>query len=117
MMPSRRHFHLLAMILIAISVVTFTPRVQHPHVRLSCGSIVGKTLKGPRRFTDDSSRLPDLKAGYESNGIPLPQDLKLISEDQLTTPLLGSRFSIPFVRPIVRRNKLLPTRAASQEPL
>ena len=116
-MLSRRHLQLVAMILVGISVVAFTPRLQHPHLRLSCGSIEGTTLSGPQRFTDDSSRLPDLKAGYEANGVPLPQDLKLISEDQAATPSLSLRFETPFVRPIVRRNKLLPLRASSQDPL
>ena len=40
--------------------------------------------------------LPDLKAGYEANGVPLPQDLKLISEDQVATPSLRFRFETPF---------------------
>ncbi len=116
-MLSRRPLQLVSMILVAISVVAFTPRLQHPHVHLSCGSIVGTTLSGPQRFTDDSSRLPDLKDGYEANRALLPQDLKLISVDQVSTPLLGFRFRTPFVRPIVRRIKLLPSRAASQDPL
>ena len=108
---------LVATILVALSIVAFTPRVLHPHVRLSCGSTDGTTFSGPQRFTDDSSRMPDLKAGYEANGVPLPQDLKLLSEDQVATPSLGFRFETPFVRPIVRRNKLLPSRASSQDPL
>jgi hypothetical protein len=105
------------MLLVGISVVAFTPRLQHPHLRLSCGSIEATTLSGPQRFTDDSSRLPDLKAGYAANGVPLRQDLKLISEDQIATPSLRSGFETPFIRPIVRRNKLLPLRASNQDPL
>ena len=116
-MLSRRHLQLVAIILIGISVVAFTPRLQHPHLRLSCGSIEGTTLSGAQRFTDDSSRTPDIKSGYQANGVPLPQDLKLISEDQVATPSLSYRFETPFVRPIVRRNKLLPLRASSQDPL
>jgi len=116
-MLSRRYLQLLSMILVGISVVAFTPRLQHPHLRLSCGSIEGTTLSGAQRFTDDSSRTPDLKAGYQANGVPLPLDLKLISEDQVATPSLSYRFETPFVRPIVRRNKFLPLRASSQDPL
>lgn len=116
-MFSRRQLQLVAMILVGMSVVAFTPRLPHPHVRLSSVSIEGTTLTGPQRFTDDSSRLPDLKAGSEANGVPLPQDLKLISEDQVGAPLLRYGFDTPFVRPIVRRNKLLPSRASSQDPL
>ena len=74
MLP-RQHLRLVATIFVAMSVVALTPRLQHPHVRLSCGSIEGTTLSGSQRFTDNSSRLPDLKAGYEANGVPLPQDL------------------------------------------
>ena len=116
-MLSRRHLQLVAMILVGLSIVGFTPRLQHPPLRLSCGSIEGTTLSGAQRFTDDSSRMPDLKAGYQANGVPLPQDLKLISEDQVATPSLSLRFETPFVLPIVRRNKLLPLRASSQDPL
>jgi len=116
MLP-RRSLQVVALILIGISVVAFTPRLQHPHVRLSCGSIEGTSLRGAQRFTDNSSRLPDLKAGYQVNGVPLPQDLKLISEDQVATPSLRFRFEASFVRPILRRNKLLPSRASSQDPL
>src|SRR5580704_5277006 len=116
-MLSHRHLQLVAMLLVGISVVAFTPRLQHPHLRLSCGSIEATTLSGPQRFTDDSSRLPDLKAGYAANGVPLRQDLKLISEDQIATPSLRSGFETPFIRPIVRRNKLLPLRASNQDPL
>jgi hypothetical protein len=116
-MLSRRHLQLVAMILVGISVVAFTPRLQRPHLRLSCVSIEGTTLSGAQRFTDDSSRMPDLEAGYQANGAPLPQDLKLISEDQVATPSLRFGFETPFVRPIVRRNKLLPLRASSQDPL
>jgi hypothetical protein len=89
MLP-RRHLQLVAMILVAMSMVAFTPRLQH---------------------------LPDFKAGYEANGVPLPQYLKLISDDQATTPLLSFRITTPSVRPIVRRYKLLPPRAESQDPL
>jgi hypothetical protein len=116
-MLSRRYLQLVAMLLIGISIVAFTPRLQHPHLRLSYGSIEGTTLSGAQRFTDDSSRMPDLKAGYAVNGVPLPLDLKLISDDQIATPTLSFRFETPFVRPIVRRNKLLPLRASSQDPL
>jgi hypothetical protein len=116
MLP-RRHSRLLAMILIAMSIVAFAPRVQHPRVRLSCGSTEDKTLGGPQRFTDDSSRVPDLKAGYEANGVPLPQDLKLISHDQNVKPLISFRFTTPSVQPIVRPPKLLPSRAENQDPL
>ena len=105
------------MILVAISVVAFTPRVQHPHVRLSCGSTDGQTFSGPQRFTDDSSRVPDLKAGYEVNGVPLPQDLKLISYDQNTKPVISFRFATTSLQPIVRPPKLLPSRAGNQDPL
>jgi hypothetical protein len=115
-MLSRRSLQLVALILIGISVIAFTPRLQRPHVRLSCGSIEG-TLRGAQRFTDNSSRLPDLEAGYQANGVPLPQDLKLISEDQVSNPSLRFRFETPFVRPIVRRNKLIPSRASSEDPL
>src|SRR5579862_4016652 len=108
-MLSRRSLQVVALILIGISVVAFTPRLQHPHVRLSCRSIEGTSLRGAQRFTDNSSRLPDLKGGYQANGVPLPQDLKLISEDQVATPSLREA---SFVRPIVRRNKLLPSRAS-----
>ena len=116
-MLSRRQLQLVALILVAISFVAFTPRLQHPHVRLACGSTENTTLSGAQRFTDDSSRVPDLKAGYEANAVPLPQALKLISEDQIATPLPRFGFRIPSVRVIVRRNKLLPSRAASQDPL
>jgi hypothetical protein len=116
-MLSRRSLQLVALILIGISVVAFAPRLQRPHVRLSCGSIEGTTLRGAQRFTDNSARLPNPKAGYQANGVPLPQDLKLISEDQVATPSLRFRFETPFVQPIVRRNKLLPSRASSQDPL
>jgi len=116
-MFSRRHLQLVATILVAISMVAFAPRLRRPHVRLSCGSIDGTTLSGPQRFTDDSSRVPDLKAGYEVNGAGLPQDLKLTSDDQAVNPLPSFRFTTPSVRTIVRRLKLLPSRAESQEPL
>jgi hypothetical protein len=116
-MLSHRHLRLVAMLLVATSVVAFMPRLRHPHLHLSCGSVKGTTLSGAQRFTDDSSRMPDLRAGYEANGVPLPQDLRLISEDQVATPSLRFRFETPFVRPIVRRNKLLPLRASSQDPL
>ena len=116
MLP-RRHFQLVATILVAVSIIAFTPRLQRPHVRLACGSIEGTTLGGPQRFTNDSSRLPDLKTGYEAHGVPLPQDLKLISDDRPTTPLLSFRFTTSSVRPIVRRDKLLRSRAESQDPL
>jgi hypothetical protein len=116
MLP-RRHLRLVAMILVGISIAAFTPRLHHPHLRLSCGSIQGTTLRGAQRFTDNSSRLPDLKAGYAANGVPLPLDLKLISKDQIATPSLRLSFETPFVRPIIRRNKLLPLRASSQDPL
>ena len=79
MLP-RRHLQLVVTILVAMSMVAFTPRLQRPHLRLSCGSTEDTTLSGSQRFTDDSSRLPDLKAGYEANGVPLPQYLKLISD-------------------------------------
>ena len=89
-MLSRRYLQLLSMILVGISVVAFTPRLQHPHLRLSCGSIEGTTLSGAQRFTDDSSRTPDLKAGYQANGVPLPLDLKLISDDSaVSSPGIG----------------------------
>jgi hypothetical protein len=116
MLP-RRHLQLVAMILVAMSMVAFTPRLQHPHLRPSCRSTGDTTLTGSQRFTDDSSCLPDFKAGYEANGVPLPQYLKLISDDQATTPLLSFRITTPSVRPIVRRYKLLPPRAESQDPL
>jgi hypothetical protein len=116
-MVSRRYFQIVAMILIAMSTVAFAPRLQRPHVRLSCGSTDGATLSGPQRFTDDSSRLPELKAGYEVNGAPLPRDLKLISDDQALKPILSFRFTTPSERPIARPPKLLPPRAESQDPL
>jgi hypothetical protein len=116
-MLSFRHSQLVAMILVAMSIVAFTPRVLHPHVRLSCGSTDGTTFSGPQRFTDDSSRVPDLKAGYEVNGVPLPQDLKLISYDQNVKPVISFRFTTPSVQPIVRPPKLLPSRAENQDPL
>jgi len=116
MLP-RRHSQLVVTILVAMSIVAFTHRLQRPHVRLSCGSIESTTLSGPQRFTNDSSRLPNLKTGYEANGVPLPQDLKLISDDQAAALLLSFRFKTPSVRPIVRRYKLLPSRAESQDPL
>lgn len=116
-MISRRHSQLVAMILVAMSIVAFTPRVLHPRVRLSCGSTEETTLSGPQRFTDDSSRVPDLKAGYEVNGVPLPQDLKLISNDQSVKPVIGFRFTTPSMQPIVRPPKLLPSRAENQDPL
>jgi hypothetical protein len=116
-MLSRRHLQLVAVILVAISAVAFTPRLQHPHVRLSCGSSDGPTLTGAQRFTDDSSRVPDLKAGYEVNVIPLLQDLKLIADDQALKPSLNSGFRRPFVRQVARRYKLFPARAESQDPL
>jgi hypothetical protein len=117
-MLHRRHMQLVATILVAMCMVAFTPRLQRPHVRLSCGSTDRTTLSGPQRFTNDSSRAPDLKAGYEVNGVPLPQGLKLIADDQAVKPLLNFRRATAFVRPIVRRpNKLLPSRAESQDPL
>jgi hypothetical protein len=116
MLP-RRHLRLVVTILVAMSMVAFTPRLQRPHLRLSCGSTEDTTLSGSQRFTDDSSRLPDLKAGYEANGVPLQQYLKLISEYQAAAPLLSFRFTTPPVRPMVRRYKLLPSRAESQDPL
>jgi hypothetical protein len=116
-MISRRHSQLVAMILVAMSIVAFTPRVLHPRVRLSCGSTEGTTLSGPQRFTDDSSRVPDFKAGYEVNVVLLPQGLKLISYDQNVKPLISFRFSTPSVQPIVRPPKLLPSRAENQDPL
>jgi len=57
-MLSRRHLQLVAMILVAMSIVAFTPQLRHPHVRLSCASLESATLSGPQRFTDDSSRVP-----------------------------------------------------------
>ena len=116
-MLSRRHSQLVAMILVAMSIVAFAPRVLHPRVRLSCGSVESKALSGPQRFTDDSSRVPDLKAGYEVNGVPLPQDLKLSSYDQNVKALISFRFASPSVQPIVRPPKLLPSRAENQDPL
>lgn len=116
-MLSRRYSQLVAMILVAMSIVAFAPRVLHPHLRLSCGSTDGTTFSGPQRFTDDSSRVPDLKAGHEVNGVPLPQDLKLISYDQNVKPLISFRFTIPSVQLIVRPPKLLPSRAENQDPL
>ncbi len=116
-MLHRRHMQLVATLLVAMCMVAFTPRLQRPHVRLSCGSTDATTLSGPQRFTNDSSDVPDLKAGYEVNGGPLPQGLKLISYDQAVKPLLSFRFATAFVRPIVRRPKLLPSRAESQDPL
>src|SRR5208282_6026273 len=97
MLP-RRHLQLFVTILVAMSIVAFTHRLQRPHVRLSCGSIDGTTLSGPQRFTNDSSRLPDLKTGYEANAVPLPQNLKLISDDQADAPLLSFRFATPSIR-------------------
>ncbi len=116
MLP-RRHSQLFAMIVVAMSIVAFTHRLQGPHARLSCGSIDGTTLSGPQRFTNDSSRLPDLKTGCEADGVPLPKDLKLISDDQAATPLLSFRFTTPSIRPIVRPHKLLRSHAESQDPL
>ncbi len=116
-MIPRRHSQLVAMILVAMSIVAFTPRVLHPHVRLSCGSTEGTTFSGPQRFTDDSSRVPDLQAGYEVNGVPLRQNLKLIWDDQKVKPFLSFGFMTPSVRPLVRPPKLLPSRAESQDPL
>src|SRR5271155_4182170 len=116
-MLSFRQSQLVATILVAMSIVAFTPRMLHPHVRLSCGSIDGTTFSGPQRFTDDSSRAPDLKAGYEVNGVPLPQYLKLISNDQSVKPVIGFRFTTPSMQPIVRPPKLLPSRAENQDPL
>jgi hypothetical protein len=116
-MLSRRHLQLVALILVAISAVAFAPRLQHPHVQLSCASLEGATLSGAQRFTDNSSRLPDLEAGYAANGVPLQQNLKLIADDQSAEPLLSFISETPFVRPIVRRYKLLPSRAESQGPL
>jgi len=116
-MLSRRHLQLVAMILVAMSIVAFTPQLRHPHVRLSCASLESATLSGPQRFTDDSSRVPDLKAGYEANGVPLLQDLKLIADDKALKPSLSFRFKTPFVRQTARRYKLPPARAESQDPL
>ena len=116
-MISRRHSQLVAMILVAMSIVAFTPRVLHPRVRLSCGSTEETTLSGPQRFTDDSSRVPDFKAGYEVNVVLLPQGLKLISYDQNVKPLISFRFTTPSMQPIVRPPKLLPSRAENQDPL
>jgi len=113
----RRHLRPVAMILVAISIVAFTPRVQGPHLRLACGSTSGTTLSGSQRFTDDSSRLPDLQAGCESNNIPLPQYAELVSGGEAAKPLLSFRSTAPPVRTIVRRYKLLPSRAESQDPL
>jgi hypothetical protein len=115
-MHSFRHSQLVATILVAISIVAFAPRVLPPHVRLSCGSTDGTTFSGPQRFTDDSSRVPDLKAGYEVNGVPLPQNLKLISNDQNVKPFLSFRFTTSSVRPLVRPPKLLP-RSENHDPL
>ncbi len=116
-MLNRRHLQLVAVILVAISAVAFTPRLQHPHVRLSCGSTESATLSGAQRFTDNSSRAPDLKAGYEVNGIPLVQDLKLVADDQAVKPSLNFGFRRPFVRQVARRYKLFPSRSKSQDPL
>ncbi len=116
MLP-RRHLQLVVTILVAMSIIAFTQRLQRPHVRLSCGSIEATTLSGPQRFTNDSSRLPDLKTGYEADVVPLPRDLKLISDDEAATLSLSFRFKTPSVRPIVRRYKLLRSRAESQDPL
>jgi len=112
-----RHLQLIAPILVAMSMVAFMPRIQRPHIRLSSVSIENTTLGGAQRFTDDSSRLPDLKAAYEANGVPLPQDPKIVPEDQALTPLLTIRFTFPSLRPIIRRSKLLPSRAENQDPL
>jgi len=116
-MLSRRHSQLVAMILVAMSIVAFTPRVLHPRVRFSCSSTEGTALSGPQRFTDDSSRAPDLKAGYEVNVVPLLQDLKLISYDQNVKLLTSFGFTTPSAQPIVRPPKLLPSRAENQDPL
>jgi hypothetical protein len=105
------------MILVAMSIVAFAPRVLCPRVRLSCGSTEGTTLSGPQRFTDDSSRLPDLKAGYEVNGSPLPLNLKLISDDQPVKRLVIFRFTSPRVQLTVRPPKLLRPRAEGPDPL
>ena len=116
MLP-RRHLRLVVTILVAMSMVAFTPRLQRPHLRLSCGSTEDTTLSGSQRFTDDSSRAPDLKAGYEVNGVPLLQDLKLISYDQNVKLVISFRFTTPSVQPIVRPPKLLPSRAENKDPL
>jgi len=100
-----------------MSMVAFMPRIQRPHIRLSSVSIENPTLGGARRFTDDSSRLPDLKAANEANGGPLPQDPKIVPEDRALTPLLTIRFRSPSLRPFIRRSKLLPSRAENQDPL
>ena len=116
-MLSFRQSQLIAAILVAMSIVAFTPRMLHPHVRLSCGSTDGTGFSGPQRFTDDSSRAPDLKAGYEVNGVPLPQNLKLISDDQNVKPALSFRLTTSSVRPLVRPPKLLPSRSENHDPL
>jgi len=114
---TRRHLQWIAPVLVAMSIVAFMPRIQRPHIRLSSVSIQNTTLGGAQRFTDDSSRLPDLKAAYEANGVPLPQDPKIVPEDQALTPLLTIRFVFPSIRPIIRRSKLLPSRTENQDPL
>lgn len=114
---TRRHLRLIAPLLVALSMVAFMPRIHRPHIRPFSVSIENTTLGGAQRFTDDSSRLPDLEAAYQANGGPLPQDPKTVPQDQALTPLLTIRFTFPSLRPIIRRSKLLPSRAENQDPL
>ena len=68
-----------------MSIVAFTPRMLHPHVRLSCGSTDGTGFSGPQRFTD-IRRAPGSQSRLRGKWRSLPQNLKLISDDQNVKP-------------------------------
>ena len=116
-MFSRLHLQLVAAVLIVTGIVAFAPRLQPPHMRLSCRSYEGTTLSGAQRFTKASSSLPDLKVGYEAHRASFPKYLKRICDGQAARPLLSFRFAPPSAEPFIRRFKLLPSRAESQDPL
>jgi hypothetical protein len=114
-MSARLHLQLIAAILVVTSIVAFAPRVQSPHLRLSCRSSQS-LLSGAKRFTDNSSHPPDLKTNCSVRRVSLPE-LEQTPEHQTARHLLNFKFAAPPVRPLIRRFKLRLARADSPVPL
>jgi hypothetical protein len=113
----RRNWPLFAVLVVATSIAAFTPRLVRPHCNSSLRATDATTLSGSRQCIADSSGLPNLKVAGEAHRASFPNDLTPASDDQTARPSPILAFATPSERPLIRRFKLLPTRAESPDPL
>jgi hypothetical protein len=118
MLLRRRYYVLVAILLVATSIIAFAPRSRTPDPSSSCRTINVEGISGPRRFTVDSSAGLDLQVDLKADSLSVLQSLETTlsaSGAVITNTVYGTT---PAPEPgLIRRFKRLLPRADSQDPL